>query len=238
MREKVNGFVGVMAVAILCMVSGLCMVWGIAPVVLAVYVAACAVCGRYMITCIGCAAGVAAGSMGIAGLLHAYEYMIPGPVYSGVMVTEKYLVLLGLAMCLMKIVYSRNSRSYVRVIVVMSAAVLMGNIVVYADNMLMAAAYGVVEAAIFMCASVILKPGIGLLYTYICGDASDVERDESWNISQGIVSLMALAAVVLWVVPGEDIYGVNPAFMLALVLILYAVYRTGAVYGCGMAAVE
>ena len=45
MREKVNGFVGVMAVAILCMVSGLCMVWGIAPVVLAVYVAACAVCG-------------------------------------------------------------------------------------------------------------------------------------------------------------------------------------------------
>ena len=84
MREKVNGFVGVMAVAILCMVSGLCMVWGIAPVVLAVYVAACAVCGRYMITCIGCAAGVAAGSMGIAGLLHAYEYMIPGPVYSGV----------------------------------------------------------------------------------------------------------------------------------------------------------
>lgn len=39
MREKVNGFVGVMAVAILCMVSGLCMVWGIAPVVLAVYVA-------------------------------------------------------------------------------------------------------------------------------------------------------------------------------------------------------
>lgn len=100
MREKVNGFVGVMAVAILCMVSGLCMVWGIAPVVLAVYVAACAVCGRYMITCIGCAAGVAAGSMGIAGLLHAYEYMIPGPVYSGVMVTEKYLVLLGLAMCL------------------------------------------------------------------------------------------------------------------------------------------
>ena len=54
MREKVNGFVGVMAVAILCMVSGLCMVWGIAPVVLAVYVAACAVCGRYMITCIGC----------------------------------------------------------------------------------------------------------------------------------------------------------------------------------------
>lgn len=237
MREKVNGFVGVMAVAILCMVSGLCMVWGIAPVVLAVYVAACAVCGRYMITCIGCAAGVAAGSMGIAGLLHAYEYMIPGPAYSGVMVTEKYLVLLGLAMCLMKIVYSRNSRSYVRVIVVMSAAVLMGNIVVYADNMLMAAAYGVVEAAIFMCASVILKPGIGLLYTYICGDASDVERDESWNISQGIVSLMALAAVVLWVVPGEDIYGVNPAFMLALVLILYAVYRTGAVYGCGMAAV-
>lgn len=137
MREKVNGFVGVMAVAILCMVSGLCMVWGIAPVVLAVYVAACAVCGRYMITCIGCAAGVAAGSMGIAGLLHAYEYMIPGPAYSGVMVTEKYLVLLGLAMCLMKIVYSRNSRSYVRVIVVMSAAVLMGNIVVYADNMLM-----------------------------------------------------------------------------------------------------
>lgn len=237
MREKVNGFVGVMAVAILCMVSGLCMVWGIAPVVLAVYVAACAVCGRYMITCIGCATGVAAGSMGIAGLLHAYEYMIPGPAYSGVMVTEKYLVLLGLAMCLMKIVYSRNSRSYVRVIVVMSAAVLMGNIVVYADNMLMAAAYGVVEAAIFMCASVILKPGIGLLYTYICGDASDVERDESWNISQGIVSLMALAAVVLWVVPGEDIYGVNPAFMLALVLILYAVYRTGAVYGCGMAAV-
>lgn len=93
------------------------------------------------------------------------------------------------------------------------------------------------EVAIFMCASVILKPGIGLLYTYICGDASDVERDESWNISQGIVSLMALAAVVLWVVPGEDIYGVNPAFMLALVLILYAVYRTGAVYGCGMAAV-
>ena len=53
MREKVNGFVGVMAVSILCMVSGLCMVWGIAPVVLAVYVAACAVCGRYMITCIG-----------------------------------------------------------------------------------------------------------------------------------------------------------------------------------------
>ena len=65
MREKVNGFVGVMAVAILCMVSGLCMVWGIAPVVLAVYVAACAVCGRYMITCIGCAAGVAAGAAGV-----------------------------------------------------------------------------------------------------------------------------------------------------------------------------
>ena len=41
MREKVNGFVGVMAVAILCMVSGLCMVWGIAPVVLAVYVMKC-----------------------------------------------------------------------------------------------------------------------------------------------------------------------------------------------------
>jgi stage II sporulation protein E len=48
---------------------------------------------------------------------------------------------------------------------------------------------------------------------------------------------LKLQAVVLWVVPGEDIYGVNPAFMLALVLILYAVYRTGAVYGCGMAAV-
>ena len=66
MREKVNGFVGVMAVAILCMVSGLCMVWGIAPVVLAVYVAACAVCGRYIITCIGCRSRIYGHSRAVA----------------------------------------------------------------------------------------------------------------------------------------------------------------------------
>lgn len=96
---------------------------------------------------------------------------------------------------------------------------------------------GIVAGIVYVCAFYILKPGILAVTSRVSG--GDWKREAGiagYDTNQCIVSIMAICAILLWHIPDDIVGGIAPSLMAALLMLLYVVYRSGASYGCGLAA--
>lgn len=246
MSDKVRKYMCMCVMALLCLTGGACVIWGLAPVAVAMYIVCSAMSGGYVVMCAATMLGVAAGTMwGVDGMS---TYLYPGVDYSGYMVLRKYMILLGLVMCLLKLTAvlgrdrddradRKNGRIGGGLLAVCAIASAVADMLVYYQKPQMGCIYGAVSAVAFVCIYNIVRPGIVMLRDRLCDEEKVSAGDSDGDLNQGIVSLMAVSAVFLWVMPVDITFHINISLVMGLWMLLYVIYRTGAVYGCGMAVV-
>ena len=239
MQESVERYVRYLLMMVICFIGGMGMLWGLAPAAVPVVVIVYGQCGLLLLPCICVMCGLAMAALEVVPLHYICTYILTDVEYSGVRVVEKYAVLLTGVMFILKYADSRNRRSGTvahavdrGAQLVISGMTLMANFIVYIDRPIYALAAGGVEAGLYICLYHILKPGLRLIWA----DGDEACRREK-DAGQEMISLLLLAALSLWVMPGDTGNGINILLMTALALMLYVIYRTGASYGFGIAVI-
>lgn len=229
----------------LCFVGGACVVFGMAPAAVAVYVLCCCICGRVLLPCICTMLGVISGTLGVLRLQFSDTYLFFDVRYDGASVCTKYLVLLSVIMCVMKMMLVRSRRGreddlYIlsRLQPLIAAGIVAADIAIYSDAFVMGVIYGAIETVTALCLMNILRPALLRLGGDSRKSGGRMEADGSANDTNAlIISLLGLSTMTLWIIPSDVYEGLSPAAVVSLAMVIYVVHRTGAAYGFGMAVV-
>ncbi len=245
MRERINSGMKLGAVMLLCAAGGAFVVCRMAPFAAAIYAACCIVCGRYLLLYTCSAAGIVIGAFGLLGTPFATTGIMTHSEYMALDVCRKYMLLLACVLCIMKIGDIRRSRGAngrtsqdrnAAVLPCAVAAVLIES-VFFRDGFAECFARSLVAGILYVCSFYILQPGILAISCRVSGaDWRKETMNAGYDMNQCIVSIMAIWSIVLWLVPGNVWIGIDLSLIIALLMLIYVVYRSGASYGCGLAA--
>lgn len=240
MSERIKNSVGMLLLAAFCLAGGACVVWGFAPAAVALLIVSSALTGLVLLPYICVTAGAALGSLAVPGVPYSEVSLIPGCEYDGAAVLEKYILLLGAVMLTMKLLIIKKKGKHSgaaggnelwilrRAVVLAAAYAFMANAYAYEGQIKASLVYGALDAASTACMVAMLLPGLRAVY----------RQEHGQETNELILSLMALTAIVLWVLPGY-VYGeVSITVIAGLLCTIYVVHRAGASYGFGMAMVS
>ena len=246
MRERINSGIRTGVMTLLCIAGGAFVVCRMAPFAAAIYAACCLMGGSYLLLYVCTAGGITLGAFGLLGMPYIENGIVE---YSGdvaVNVCRRYMLLLACVLFIMKMCDIRRKREGQRgrsatdgnegVLPIALAALIVET--VFSDSgWAVGVGRGIVAGIVYVCAFYILKPGILAVTSRVSG--GDWKREAGiagYDTNQCIVSIMAICAILLWHIPDDIVGGIAPSLMAALLMLLYVVYRSGASYGCGLAA--
>lgn len=246
MRERVNSGIRTGVMMLLCAAGGAFVVCRMAPFAATIYAACCLMGGSCLLLYVCAAGGIALGAFGLMGTPYIESGIMEHTGYMAVDVCRRYVLLLSCALCIMKIWDIRKKREDQRgrsgvdrsegVLPIALAAVIV-EAVFFDDGLAAGAVRGIIAGIVYVCAFYILKPGILAVTSRVSG--GDWRREAGaagYDTNQCIVSIMAIWALLLWLIPDDIVGGIAPSLIAALLMLLYVVYRSGASYGCGLAA--
>lgn len=245
MRERINSGMKLGAMMLLCAASGAFVVCRMAPFAAAVYAACCIVCGRYLLLYTCSAVGIVIGAFDMLGTPFAEAGIMTHSEYMALDVCRKYMLLLACVLCIMKIgdirrargVNGRTSQDRNAAVLPCAVAAVLIESVFFRDGFAECFVRSLVAGILYVCAFYILQPGILAIGCRISGgDWRKETMDAGYDNNQCIVSNMAIWSMILWLVPENGWISIDLSLMAALLMLIYVVYRSGASYGCGMAA--
>lgn len=227
---------GTLPVMVLCFVGGAFVLFGMAPAAVAMCVVCCIAYGRVLVPCLCAIGGVVSGALYGSSEIYSGRYIYGSVPYDGTAVCVKYICLLVAVMCIMKLLMVKSgARTGVRkeeaqivrgILPAAAAGVVAANVLTYRDAFVMGVLYGSFEAVSVCCLVSILHPAV----VRLC-----CRRRDGSDTNQLIISLLLTSGMLLWILPGDVYMGASPVVMAALAMLIYAVHRTGATYGFGMA---
>lgn len=230
MKIDVTRCAGIMCTVLICIASGACVLWGMAPAAVAMCMLSCKWCKRLTPVYVSCMVGILIVGTGILSLPYSDTYVLDGMTYDGMLFVQKYAGLLAAVLLIVRIAGRQGENGNRLKGYVLSVAVICAvNIVSYRDTLAEGLIYGVVEAVAAVCLAVIMSPGMELLLKNNSKDSGKGESD------QYVISVMVMMAICLWTVPDINAY-VNTQLIISLIFIVYMVYRAGTAYGFGVAA--
>lgn len=230
MKIDVTRCAGIMCTVLICIASGACVLWGMAPAAVAMCMLSCKWCKRLTPVYVSCMVGILIVGTGILSLPYSDTYVLDGMTYDGMLFVQKYAGLLAAVLLIVRIAGRQGENENRLKGYVLSVAVICAvNIVSYRDTLAEGLIYGVVEAVAAVCLAVIMSPGMELL---LKNNSKDSDKGVS---DQYVISVMVMMAICLWTVPDINAY-VNTQLIISLIFIVYMVYRAGTAYGFGVAA--
>lgn len=230
MKIDVKKCAGIMGSVLVCIASGACVLWGMAPAAVAMCMLSCKWCKRLTPVYVSCMVGILLVGMGILSLPYSDTYVLDAMNYDGMLFIQKYAVLLAAVLLVVRIAGRQEGTGNRLKGYVLSAAVVCAvNVISYRDTLAEGLIYGVVEAVAAFCLAVIMAPGMELM---LQNNSEDNGKGES---DQHVISVMVMMAICLWTVPDINAY-VNTQLIISLIFIIYMVYRAGTSYGFGVAA--